>query len=150
LSGHYDAKDILISMVFDFKLLATINLVVQALLVITVLVAAYLARNRQLIKHCTVMRVVTAVQLLSIFLIMLPLMIGYLKHPRQEAFQTEMLVHHSLGVLIILLWVYVNLTVAGRVRVIGQLAIYMRAAFVMWVLSFPLGLYLYLQLYVLQ
>ena len=136
-------------MVFDAKALSTVNLVVQALLLVTVLVAACLARRSQLIRHCNIMRVVTAVQLLSIFSIMLPFMLGYFKHPRQGAFQTEMLVHHVLGALVILLFVYVNLVVTGRVRVIGKLAAFMRATFVTWLLTFLLGLYLYLQIYVL-
>jgi uncharacterized membrane protein YozB (DUF420 family) len=137
-------------MMLDVKLLASINLAVQALLLVTILIAAYFARKQQLIRHCYIMRTAVIVQLLSIFSIMLPAMLGYVKNPRQPAFQTEMLIHHSLAVLVILLWVYVNLAVMGRVKVFGRLATFMKIAFTTWVLVFLLGLYLYLQVYILH
>lgn len=136
-------------MILDVKTLASINLLVQLLLLVTVLVAAYLARRRQLVRHCNIMRIAMVVQLLTVFSVMLPAMFGYVKHPGQVAFQTEMLVHHSLGVLAVLLWVYINLAVMGRVRVLGRLATFMVTTLIIWVLAFLLGLYLYLQVYVL-
>ena len=136
-------------MIFDVKTLATINLIAQAIILITVLVAVFLARRKQFMRHCNIVRVAVAVQLLSIFLIMLPVMLGYIKNPRQTAFQTEMLAHHSLGVLVILLWVYINLAFMGRVRLLGKLAIFMRSALSIWVLAFLFGLYLYVQTYVI-
>jgi hypothetical protein len=136
-------------MIFDVKTLSTINLLVQALLLVAVMAAAYLARSRKLIRHCKIMRVAVAVQLLALFSLMLPMMLSHLKHPRQVAFQTEMLIHHSFGVLVVLLWIYINLAVMGRVKLIGRLTTFMRTALVMWVLTFLLGLYLYFQVYVL-
>ena len=138
------------SMIFNIKTLATINLLVQALLLVTVLVAVYLARRGQLNRHCHIMRVAVALQLLTIIAIMLPAMFGYVKHPRQPAFQTAMLIHHSLGALVILLWIYINLAVTCRVKVVGKLAAYMWSAFIIWITAFPLGLYLYFQVFVLQ
>ncbi len=134
-------------MTLDIKTLATIDLIIQGLLLATVLGAAYLAKvKRQLIKHCRIIRVAVAIQLLIILFRMLPLMLGYLKNPG-PVFRTEMLVHHSLGVLLILLWVYINLAVMGRVRVIGKLAMYMQAALLTWGLAFLLGLHLYYRIY---
>ena len=136
---------------FDIKTMATINLVVQALLLVTVLVAVYQAKiKRRLIRHCRIVRVAVVVQLLSIFLMMLPSMSGYMKSTVQAAFKTEMLAHHSLGILVVLLWVYINLAVMGRVRVLGRLAIYMRTALLLWGLAFLLGLHLYLRIYLLS
>jgi len=134
---------------FDIETLATINLLVQALLLLTMLVAAYLAKKKQLIRHCNLIRITVLVQLLTIFPTMLPAMLGYLKNPRQPAFQAEMLLHHSSGILVILLWIYINLAFMGRVKLVGRLTTYMRAALMMWVLTFLLGLYLYFQIYVL-
>ena len=135
-------------MVFSIKALATIGLLIQVLILVTVLVAAYLGkRRRQLIRHCKIIRVAMVVQLLTIFPRMLPSMLGYLKNPGQVAFRTEMLVHHSLGILVVLLWVYINLAVMGRVRVVGKLAMYMRSALLIWGLAFLLGLHLYLRIY---
>lgn len=136
---------------FDTKTLATINLLVQALLLITVLVAAYLAKiKRRLVRHCRIIRVAMVIQLLAIFLIMLPSLLNYLKSPGQVAFQTEMLIHISLGIMLVWLWVYINLAVMGRVRVFGRLAWYMRTALLVWGLAFLLGLHLYLRIYVLS
>ncbi|MEK7354036.1 MAG: hypothetical protein AABZ77_05985 [Chloroflexota bacterium] len=135
-------------MIFDIKTLASINLLIQALLLGAVLVAAYVAKiRRQLIRHCKIIRVAVVVQLLSIFLIMLPSMLGYLKSPGQVALKTETLIHHSLGILLVLLWVYINLAVMGRVRVLGRLAMYMRTALLIWLLAFLLGLHLYFRIY---
>ena len=63
------------------------------------------------------------------------------------AFRTEMLVHHSLGILLVLLWAYINMAVMGWVRVVGKLPMYMRTALLLWVLVFLLGLHLYFQIY---
>lgn len=134
-------------MLFNVKTLATINLVVQVLLLIAVLVATHLAKKKQFIRHCNIIRVAGVVQLLAIFLVMLPSMLGYLKNPGQVAFRTEMIVHHSLSVLVVLLWFYINLAMSGRVRVAGKLAMFMRASLILWVLSFLLGLHLYFQIY---
>src|SRR3990172_625253 len=99
-------------MLFDIKTLATINLLIQTLLLVAVLVAAYLAkRKRQLIRHCRIVRWAVVVQLLSIFSIMLPSMAAYRTNPVPQPFRTEMLVHGSLGILLVLLWGYINLAV---------------------------------------
>ena len=135
-------------MTIDIKTLATINLLVQALLFTTILVAAYLAKvKRQLIRHCRIIRAAVVVQIITIVFMMLPTMLGYLKTP-EAPLRAEILIHHSLGLLLILLWGYINLAVAGRVRVLGKLALYMRAALFIWGLVFLLGLYLYLRIYV--
>lgn len=135
-------------MLFDIKTLATINLLIQALLLVAVMVAAYLAkRKRQLIRHCRIVRWAVVVQLLSIFSIMLPSMAAYRTNPAPPPFRTEMLVHGSLGILLVLLWGYINLAVMGKVRVLGKLTMYMWTALLMWVLSFLLGLHLYFRIY---
>lgn len=137
-------------MIFNVKTTADINLAIQILLLLTVLVAAYLARRRKLVRHCNIMRIAVGVQLLAIFSVMLPVMLGYVKHPKPVVFQTEMLVHHSLGALVILLWIYINLAVMGRIKIIGRLTTLMRTALIMWVITFLFGFYLYFQAYVLQ
>lgn len=128
--------------------LATVNLVVQALLLMTVLAASYLAKiKRQFVRHCRIIRVAVALQLLAIFLIMLPSLLGYLKSPGLP-FRTEMLIHFSLGVLLVSLWSYINLAVMGKVRVVGgRLPVFMRTALTVWVLAFLLGLHLYFRIY---
>jgi len=137
-------------MLFNPKILAVANLLVQAVLLGTVLLAAYLAKTkRQLIKHCRIIRAAVIVQLVAIFLIMLPSLLGYLKSPGL-ALRNEMVLHHSIGLLLILLWVYINLAVMGRVRVLGGLKWYMRAAASIWLFLFLLGLDLFFRIYVLS
>jgi len=137
-------------MMFNIRTLATINILVQGLLLIAVLISVFLARKGLLKKHCTVMRVAVVLQLFTIFSLMLPAMLGYLKHPGHEAFQIEMLIHHGLGALVVLIWIYINLAVSRRVRTAGPLTAYMWSAFAIWSAAFLLGLYLYFQLFVLQ
>lgn len=108
-------------MPFNPQVLTTVNLLVQILLLVTVLVAARVAKKKQLIKHCKIVRWAVAIQLLAIFLIMLPSTLGYSPSPLPAALRTEILAHHSLGVLSILLWIYVNLVVGGKVKVLGNL-----------------------------
>ena len=130
------------------KALATIVFLLQTLLFSMVLAAAYLAKmRRQLTRHCKIVRWAVVIQLLIIFSMMLPSMSGYLKSPGQVVFRTEMLVHHSLGILLILLWGYINLAVMGRVRVLGRLPMYMRTALLVWGLTFLLGIHLYFRIY---
>lgn len=137
-------------MPFNVEALATVNLVAQALLLIAVLIAARLARKKRLIKHCRIITVVLVIELVTIFLVMLPSLVGLLNTPIPTALKVEDWVHHSLGLVVVLLWVYVSLAVRGRVRAVGKLAIYMRAALAIWVLTFLLGVHLYFQFYVLS
>lgn len=95
----------------------TANLVVQILLIITVFGAVYLARTKKLVKHCTVIRVANLVQIMAIFVVMLPSMLSIIGNvPSLPFFYPEVLIHHSLGLVLIGLWVYINLGIARRVK----------------------------------
>ncbi len=130
--------------------LVVVNLIVQILLVITVFVAAYLAKaKRQLLKHCTIMRIAVVVQLIAIAVVMLPSMLGYIKNqPPGLLFSLEIPVHHALGLLVVALWIYVNLAFKGIVKIRWRLAIPMRLAFSAWIATLILGLHIYLLLWV--
>ena len=53
------------------KIIVNINLVLQCMLLITVLVAGYLARFRRKLKvHCFILRIAVPAQIVSIFAIM--------------------------------------------------------------------------------
>ncbi len=75
-------------MAIDVKTLATLNLVVQILLVIMVSGAVYLAKKRELGRHCAFMRALVPTQIIAIATVMLPSMLGFLKNP--PPFSTEM------------------------------------------------------------
>lgn len=130
--------------------LVVINLVVQISLFVTVLVAAYFARvKRQLIRHCTIMRVAVVVQLASIAVIMLPSMLGYSENkPPGLLFSLEIPIHHSLGLLVVGLWIYVNLAFKGIIKSRIRLVLPMRLAFGAWLVTLILGLHIYLLLWV--
>ena len=80
------------------KVIVNINLVLQCTLLITVLVAGYLARFRRKLKvHCFILRIAVPAQIVSIFAIMLPAMLGYIQRGnRTVLFNTAMVIHHTL------------------------------------------------------
>jgi len=132
-------------MVFDVKTLALANLAAQILLILMVLGAVYLAKKkRELMKHCSIMRVLVPVQIVAIATVMLPSMLGYLMNP--PPFSTEMIVHHSLGLAVVALWIYINLSF-GKPWMPRNLALFMRSAFTLWMLALLLGLHMYLRIY---
>ncbi len=132
----------------DVRTIATVNLAVQLLLIIFVSVAAFLAKKKKLVSHCTAMRVTVLVQIIAVAGIMLPSMLGYIFNVHGNAlFNIEILVHHTLGLAVIVLWVYINLVFLGKARTKLTLVIFMRTAFLLWIGSLFLGLHIYLQLY---
>lgn len=134
------------AMALDVKTLAIASLVVQVLLMMIVSGAAYLAKKKDLVKHCTIMRVLVPVQIIAIVAVMLPSMLGYIKN--SAGFNTEMLVHHSLGLLVVALWLYINLAFGKVIRMPRNFTLLMRSAFVLWILAFFIGLYMYLQIWI--
>lgn len=132
-------------MAIDIRTLALANLALQILLIIMVSGAVYLAKKkRELMRHCTFMRVLVPVQIIAIITIMLPSLLGYLTHP--PSFSTEMLVHHALGILVVVLWIYINLSF-GKPWQPRNLALFMRSAFTFWILALLIGLHMYLMIY---
>ena len=124
-------------MASDIKTLAAANPSVQVLLITVVFIAAFMARKSGFEKHCTIMRVLLPPQIISIAGAMLPLMPGYLENEQSGIlFNTEMLIHHTFGLAVVALWVYVNLALRGVIKMWGRLVIAMRLAFALWVLTF--------------
>lgn len=133
------------------KTIIIINLVLQCFLLLTVLIAGYLARFRRNLQiHCLILRIAVPAQIVSIFAIMLPAMLGYIhRGNRSPLFNTAMLVHHILGLVVIVLWIYINLVFQRVIKWIGKLAIPMRFTFFLWITVLLLGIYLYLVTWVL-
>ena len=132
-------------MVFDVKTQAMVNLAIQVLLIMTVSGAVFLAKKRNLGKHCAVLRVAVPLQIIAIAVVMLPSMLGYIENEyRGKFFNIEMLVHHTLGLIVIAIWIYINLVFAGVMRMRGRLATAMRLALVAWILALIIGIHMYL------
>ncbi len=132
-------------MVFDVKTQAMVNLTIQFLLIMTVSGAVLLAKKRNLGKHCVFMRVAVLLQIITIVGVMLPSMLGYIENEQRDIFfNIEMLVHHTLGLTVIAIWIYINLVFAGVMRIRGRLAAAMRLALASWILTLIIGLHMYL------
>jgi hypothetical protein len=128
----------------DVRILQIANLSVQVLLIIAVLTAAYrVIRKRDFRNHCRILRLAVALQIIAIALVMLPSMVGYIEHlERGSLFNIELLIHHSLGLVVIVTWIYINLAFSGIIKIWGRLAIAMRFAFITWVATLLLGLHI--------
>jgi len=133
------------------KTIIIINLILQCVLFVTLLAAGYLARFRHKLKlHCLVMRIAIPAQVASIAAIMLPAMLGYIQRGnRTPLFNTAMIIHHLLGLVVIALWVYINLVFQGIFKGRDKLAIQMRFAFFLWIIVLLLGVYLYVVTWVI-
>jgi len=132
-------------MVFDVKTQAMINLTVQVLLIMSVSGAVFLVKKRNLGKHCVVMRVAVLLQIIAIASVMLPSMLGYIENEQRSIFfNMEMLVHHTLGLIVIAIWIYINLVFAEVMRIRVRLETAMRLALASWILALIIGLHMYL------
>jgi uncharacterized membrane protein YozB (DUF420 family) len=135
-------------MVFDIKTQAMINLTIQVLLILMVSGAVFLVKKRNIGKHCVVMRVAVLLQIIAIAGVMLPSMLGYIENEQRGIFfNTEMLVHHTIGLTVIAIWIYINLAFAGVMRIKGRLVTAMRLAFASWILALIIGLHMYLSIW---
>ena len=132
-------------MIFDVKTQAMVNLTIQVLLIMMVSGAVYLAKKRNLGKHCIIMRVAVLLQIIAIAGVMLPSMLGYIEHgQRNILFNIEILVHHTLGLGVTMIWIYINLVFLGAMRVRGRLVTAMRLALASWILAIIIGIHMYL------
>lgn len=135
-------------MAIDIRTLATANLVVQLVLIALVLIAVYLARRGRLIRHCTIVRGSVVVQIITIFAVMLPSLLGYVENiPPIPILYPELLIHHILGLVLILIFIYVNLDVERVIRPIVKRKNAMRTALGVWLVSIALGIHIYLTIY---
>jgi hypothetical protein len=136
------------NMAFDTKNLAIINLTIQIFFVILLSYAAFLAKKMDLRKHCKIIRIAVFLQIAAIGAVMLPSMLGYIENGAPGVlFNTEILFHHTMGILVIGLWTYINLVYAKIIRWPGNFKSIMRSAFVLWILAFIIGMHLYIRIY---
>lgn len=132
----------------DVRMLAAINLAAQLLLTLAVIGAVHLARNKNFKRHCTIMRIAFPAQILAILAVMLPSMNGYLAHGSPgPIFQVEMLVHHSLGLVAVILWLYINLISSSYIQPWLSQRTAMRLAFGCWILSIIMGIHMFVLVY---
>ncbi len=132
------------------QILVLINLIVQIVLMGIVFTAVYLAKvKHQLSKHCAIMNIVVIIQIVTVAVVMLPSLLGYIQNEAPGLLsRLELMVHHGLGLLVVALWIYINLAFKGIIKTRWKLVIPMRLAFSAWLVTLILGLHIYLVLWI--
>ncbi len=137
-----------IELAINIRTLATANLVVQLVLIMFVFGAVYLARKGRVVKHCTIQRATVSVQIIAILAVMLPSLLGYVENvPEVPLLFPELLIHHTVGLVLIGVWIYINLEVGGIIRQHIRRKTVMRFAFGVWLIAIVLGVNIYLTVY---
>ena len=123
---------------------ALTNTILQVVLIVMTLGAVWLARKRRLKRHCLVMRITIGVQIVLVAALMAPSLATYIRYwAGWSWFTAEIVIHHTLGVIVILLFIYFNLYMTGVVKVRARLRPYMWTAFGLWLIVLGMGLHLY-------
>jgi hypothetical protein len=124
--------------------LALTNLILQILLIATAGVAFWLARRRRLGRHCLVMRIAIGVQIILVGALMAPRLSVFLSNwSGWSRFTAEIIIHHTFGVIVVVLFIFFNLVMTGVVKYRGRLRPFMWTALVLWLASLGMGLHLY-------
>jgi hypothetical protein len=135
-------------MLLDYQTIIALNLALQLILVAALGFAVFLARKKDFQRHCLVLRLAVTAQILAVLALMSPAMVAILDPGRPNGlFQVEVLLHHTLGLVVILLWIYINLVYLGRLKARLALRWAMQATAGLWVASFIMGFHIYLILY---
>jgi hypothetical protein len=130
--------------------LMLLNMLVQIAIIAVVAVTSYLQIKRKMNvkKHCTLFRWLVPVQILTIVLFMLLPTINYVGAGGVSLlFKIEVIVHHTLGLIVVAIWIWVNLVQMRIIKHRGRLKNYMLTALAAWVLAFLIGLHIYAFLY---
>jgi hypothetical protein len=128
--------------------LALTNIILQVVLIAAALTAFLFARRRRFNRHCLIMRISIGVQIILVAALMAPSLSAYLSHwGGWSWFTVEIIVHHTLGVVVVLMFIYFNLALTGVVRSPGRLRPYMRSALVLWLVTLAMGLHLYVYIW---
>ncbi len=137
-----------IDLAIDIRTLAVINITVQLVLLAFVFGAVYLARRGRVVRHCAIQRGTLLAQLIAILSFMLPTLLGFIQNvPSLPLFYPELLVHHSFGLIVVGMWVYINLDVSRRIKQLIKRKTAMRIVLGVWLVTIALGLHIYYTLY---
>jgi hypothetical protein len=130
-------------MIINPRTLAFTILIIQILILISILIGAYIAKKHHLKEHCLLIRVAGFLQIVLV-IPMLPSMLGYLNNGgRGLLFNIEMLIHHSLGIIVVLLWIVFNLAMFKVIKIKARLKKPMWIAQVLWIITILIGCHLF-------
>lgn len=134
-------------MPIEHETVVSLNLILQLALFIALIYALLLARRREFKRHCLMLRMAFAAQILAILLLMSPAMGILLEPGRPTSFLVaEIFLHHALGLAVILLFIYINLVYEKRLSPRFSMRSAMQAAAGMWVASLLMGFHIYFYL----
>jgi uncharacterized membrane protein YozB (DUF420 family) len=98
-------------------------------------------------KHCRFVGVAVLLQLISILAFMSPSMSMLTGIGVGSSLLTQMYLHHFAGLLVIVLFIYIWLAVAGRIKRVVDPFKLMKITLALWIIVFIGGLNLYLSLW---
>ena len=134
-------------MPLEHETVVSLNLILQLALFIALIYALLLARRREFKRHCLMLRMAFAAQILAILLLMSPAMGILLEPGRPTSFLVaEIFLHHALGLAVIPFFIYINLVYEKRLSPRFSMRSAMQAAAGMWVASLLMGFHLYFYL----
>jgi hypothetical protein len=135
------------AMPLDYETLVASNLAMQIAMTAALSYAVVFARRREFKKHCLLLRLAGAAQILAVVALMSPAM-GTLLEPGKGSglFAAEVYIHHALGLAAMLLWIYINLADLRLLKPRLAIRSAMRAAAGLWAASLVMGLHIYIWL----
>jgi hypothetical protein len=89
------------------------------------------------------MRIAVGIQIVTIAVVMLPSMLRAFGYDLPSLLRLELLIHGVLGLVVVALWIYINVAFK-RTKDPARIILPMRFALVSWLVSFILGLHIYL------
>ena len=134
-------------MPIEHETVVSLNLILQLALSIALIYALLLARRREFKRHCLMLRMAFAAQILAILLLMSPAMGILLEPGRPTSFLVaEIFLHHALGLAVIPFFIYINLVYEKRLSPRFSMRSAMQVAAGMWVASLLMGFHIYFYL----
>lgn len=131
--------------------LIDINMIVQVAIAAAMAYGTYLSyrKRRNYRLHCTIFKWAVPVEIITVLFIMLPSMLMYIPPaPAVLLFSILIYLHHAIGLVAVLLWAYILLATRRTIKIFIKLPTAMKWSLAAWAVSFSLGFFIYLYIYV--
>lgn len=94
------------------------------------------------------MRIMVGVLLITTVAVMLPTLVNFTRYPSFSWFFIESSIHHVLGLIVLVIFIYANLVSLRLIKVKHSLQRSMWVATSAWFLSFAMGVHIYVVMWV--